>query len=226
MARLPAHAGRRASSTRWAGTTTGCHRAPRAELLRRPLRPVAAVRPRPASAVSEPERPEHGRRSRAELHRAVPAADRRGREGVRGAVAPARPLGGLVDDLHDDRRAGAARLAAGVPSRCRKGPGLSAEAPTLWDVDFRTAVAQAELEDREHAGRVPRRSGSPRGPIGDVEIETTRPSCSRRAWRWLGTRTTTEYGSLRQAALTPLFRVPVPVNAHPLADPEKGTGPR
>jgi valyl-tRNA synthetase len=22
------------------------------------------------------------------------------------------------------------------------------EAPTLWDVDFRTAVAQAELEDR------------------------------------------------------------------------------
>jgi valyl-tRNA synthetase len=25
------------------------------------------------------------------------------------------------------------------------------EAPTLWDVDFRTAVAQAELEDREHA---------------------------------------------------------------------------
>src|SRR5712692_1310521 len=27
-----------------------------------------------------------------------------------------------------------------------------AEAPTLWDVDFRTAVAQAELEDRELSG--------------------------------------------------------------------------
>ena len=26
------------------------------------------------------------------------------------------------------------------------------EAPTLWDVDFRTAVAQAELEDREQPG--------------------------------------------------------------------------
>ena len=26
------------------------------------------------------------------------------------------------------------------------------EAPTLWDVDFRTAVAQAELEDREVPG--------------------------------------------------------------------------
>ena len=26
------------------------------------------------------------------------------------------------------------------------------EAPTLWDVDFRTAVAQAELEDREREG--------------------------------------------------------------------------
>ena len=29
---------------------------------------------------------------------------------------------------------------------------LKLEAPTLWDVDFRTAVAQAELEDRERPG--------------------------------------------------------------------------
>src|SRR5258708_1315382 len=48
------------------------------------------------------------------------------------------------------------------------------EAPTLWDVDFKTAVAQAELEDRELAGayhRIPFRK--PDG--GSVEIETTRP---------------------------------------------------
>ena len=31
-------------------------------------------------------------------------------------------------------------------------PGISLEAPTLWDIDFRTAVAQAELEDREQPG--------------------------------------------------------------------------
>src|SRR5438045_7047208 len=68
------------------------------------------------------------------------------------------------------------------------------EAPTLWDVDFKTAVAQAELEDRELPGAYHRirfalgpaeggaqlagGSGSDAGSGGDrsfVEIETTRP---------------------------------------------------
>src|SRR5687767_14275798 len=48
------------------------------------------------------------------------------------------------------------------------------EAPTLWDVDFRTAVAQAELEDREQPGAYHRiRFARPDG--GAVEIDTTRP---------------------------------------------------
>ena len=34
----------------------------------------------------------------------------------------------------------------------KKGLAYQVEAPTLWDVDFRTAVAQAELEDREQPG--------------------------------------------------------------------------
>ena len=34
----------------------------------------------------------------------------------------------------------------------RKGLAYQLEAPTLWDVDFKTAVAQAELEDREQPG--------------------------------------------------------------------------
>ncbi len=33
-----------------------------------------------------------------------------------------------------------------------RGLAYQLEAPTLWDVDFRTAVAQAELEDREQPG--------------------------------------------------------------------------
>ena len=33
-----------------------------------------------------------------------------------------------------------------------RGEAYQLEAPTLWDVDFRTAVAQAELEDREMPG--------------------------------------------------------------------------
>src|SRR5947199_5684107 len=56
------------------------------------------------------------------------------------------------------------------------------EAPTLWDVDFKTAVAQAELEDREvpgafHRVRFAIRSGAEGGrPFsGGVEIDTTRP---------------------------------------------------
>ena len=34
----------------------------------------------------------------------------------------------------------------------QRGLAYQVEAPTLWDVDFRTAVAQAELEDREQPG--------------------------------------------------------------------------
>ena len=34
----------------------------------------------------------------------------------------------------------------------QRGTAYQLEAPTLWDIDFRTAVAQAELEDREQPG--------------------------------------------------------------------------
>ena len=36
----------------------------------------------------------------------------------------------------------------------RRDQAYQLEAPTLWDVDFRTAVAQAELEDREMPARI------------------------------------------------------------------------
>ena len=60
-----------------------------------------------------------------------------------------------------------------------RGEAYQADAPTLWDVDFRTAVAQAELEDREvagayHALRFHRVDGE-----GDVLIDTTRPGAAR-----------------------------------------------
>ena len=48
------------------------------------------------------------------------------------------------------------------------------EAPTLWDVDFRTAVAQAELEDREQPGAYHRIQFA-KADGGTVEIDTTRP---------------------------------------------------
>src|SRR5262245_2098227 len=58
--------------------------------------------------------------------------------------------------------------------RFHKGQTYQVEAPTLWDVDFRTAVAQAELQDREQPGAYHRiHFRKPDGTF--VDIETTRP---------------------------------------------------
>ena len=56
----------------------------------------------------------------------------------------------------------------------RRGLAYQLEAPTLWDVDFKTAVAQAELEDREQAGAYHRLRFAAEGG-GHIDIETTRP---------------------------------------------------
>jgi valyl-tRNA synthetase len=106
-----------------------------------------------------------------------------------------------------------------------RGQAYQAEAPTLWDVDDRTAVAQAELEDREQAGANHRvRFGGVDG-APDVVIETTRPelipACVALVAHPDDTRFRDRFGG---EATTPLFGVRVPVVAHHLADPEKGTG--
>src|SRR4051812_1244231 len=55
-----------------------------------------------------------------------------------------------------------------------RGEAYMAEAPTLWDIDDRTAVAQAELEDRELDGAY-HRLAFHRDGADDVVVETTRP---------------------------------------------------
>ena len=148
---LPAHARQGRVLSDGMGRQRPADRAPRAELLRRALRSVAAVRPGVRAAGEAGQAADSGLAS--ELHRAVRAADGRGREGVRAAVAASRPVGRLVDDLRDHRPPRAAAVAAGVPAAASaRGLAYQLEAPTLWDVDFRTAVAQAELEDREQPG--------------------------------------------------------------------------
>src|SRR4026209_2863826 len=60
----------------------------------------------------------------------------------------------------------------------RRGLAYQLEAPTLWDVDFKTAVAQAELEDREQPGayhRIHFHREPGAGNREPVAIETTRP---------------------------------------------------
>jgi valyl-tRNA synthetase len=105
-----------------------------------------------------------------------------------------------------------------------RGSAYQLEAPTLWDVDFRTAVAQAELEDREMPGAYHRvRFARPDG--GFVEVETTRPELLPACVALVAHPDDPRYQPLfGQSVMTPLFSVPVPVKAHPLADPEKGTG--
>jgi len=105
-----------------------------------------------------------------------------------------------------------------------RGQAYQLEAPTLWDVDFRTAVAQAELEDREQPGAYHKiRFGRPDG--GFLEVETTRPelipACVALVAHPDDPRYQPMFGS---EFVTPLFGVRVPLRAHPLADPEKGTG--
>ena len=108
----------------------------------------------------------------------------------------------------------------------KRGLAYQVEAPTLWDVDFKTAVAQAELEDREHAGRVsPHPVRARRTAIGFVEIETTRPELIPACVALVAHPDDERYQPLfGQEVVTPLFGVRVPVRAHPLADPEKGSG--
>ena len=112
----------------------------------------------------------------------------------------------------------------------RAGHAYSAEAPTQWDVDFQTAVSQAEMEDRELAGAYHRLrftsvATATAPTAGAVEIETTRPELLAACVALVAHPDDDRYRALfGHDVITPLFAVRVPVLAHPLADPEKGSG--
>ncbi|MDE8670681.1 valine--tRNA ligase [Pseudarthrobacter sp. H3Y2-7] len=114
------------------------------------------------------------------------------------------------------QRAFLANLAAGNA--------YMAEAPTLWDVTFRTAVAQAELEDREVAGAYYRypfftEDGE------KIYIETTRPELLAACAALVANPDDERYQPLFGKKVTsPVFGVEVEVRAHPLAKADKGSG--
>ena len=104
-----------------------------------------------------------------------------------------------------------------------RGEAYSAEAPTVWDVDDRTAVAQAEIEDRERPGAYHLLAFH--GPDGDVLIDTTRPELVVSCVALVAHPDDERYAPLVGTTVrTPIFDVEVPVVAHPLAQPDKGTG--
>jgi valyl-tRNA synthetase len=105
-----------------------------------------------------------------------------------------------------------------------RGEAYSQEAPVLWDIDFRSAVAQAELEDRERPGayyRVAfrRPDGSP------IHVETTRPELIPSCVALVAHPEDERFRELFGTSVTsPLFDVDLPILAHELAEPDKGSG--
>jgi valyl-tRNA synthetase len=100
-----------------------------------------------------------------------------------------------------------------------RGEAYSSEAPTMWDVDYQTAVAQAEMEDRERPGAYHRLR------FDDIEIETTRPELVAACVALVAHPDDERYAARFGTTVhTPLFGVEVPVLAHELAEPDKGSG--
>jgi valyl-tRNA synthetase len=105
-----------------------------------------------------------------------------------------------------------------------RGEAYQADAPTLWDVTFRTAVAQAELEDKEMPAAYHRLAfHKPDGT--DVHIETTRPELLAACVALVAHPDDDRYTDLFGTnVVTPIFGVEVPVVAHHLAQIDKGSG--
>ncbi len=104
-----------------------------------------------------------------------------------------------------------------------RGEAYLQEAPTLWDVTFQTAVAQAELEAREYAGNYHRVRFH--GSAGPVLIETTRPELIPSVVALIAHPDDERYQPLFGTTVSsPVFGVEIPVLAHPAAEPDKGAG--
>ncbi|MEJ7833350.1 MAG: valine--tRNA ligase, partial [Nocardioides sp.] len=105
-----------------------------------------------------------------------------------------------------------------------RGEAYLQDAPTLWDVTFQTAVAQAELEARDYAGayhrvHFHRPDGTP------VPIETTRPELIPSVVALIAHPQDERYQPLFGTTVTsPAFGVEIPVIAHPAAEMDKGAG--
>lgn len=103
-----------------------------------------------------------------------------------------------------------------------RGEAYQSMAPTLWDIDFRSAIAQAELEDRDQPAAYHRLAFH---GADDVFIETTRPELLAACVALVAHPDDERYQPLFGTTVTtPIFGVKVPVLAHHLAQPDKGSG--
>jgi len=187
-----------------------------------PYRP-GLVPPGPTrAAAAEAARIRVSRRNFVELCRELTEADERAYEEA------SRRLGLSVDwstsyRTIDDRCAAVSQLA--FLRALEDGDAYQAQAPVLWDVTFGTAVAQAEIEDRQVAGTYWRLAFALPSTSTEIVVATTRPellpACVALVAHPQDERYRDLFGSM---ATTPLFEVEVPILPHHLADPAKGTG--
>ena len=127
----------------------------------------------------------------------------------------------LYSTISDDAQAVAQRAFL---HNLARGEAYLSEAPTMWDITFQTAVAQAELEARDYPGEYHKRKfHRPDGT--DVQIETTRPELLAACCALIAHPDDERYQPLFGSTVTtPVFGVEVPVLAHRDAEPDKGAG--
>ncbi|MBP6684082.1 MAG: valine--tRNA ligase [Leucobacter sp.] len=139
-----------------------------------------------------------------------------------------RTLGLSVDWKQSYRTIGHESLRASQLAFVRnieRGEAYQAQAPTLWDVTFRTAVAQAELEDREQPSAYHTLSFHRTDGGDDILIDTTRPELLAACVALVAHPDDERYQALFGTTVTtPIFGVEVPIVAHHLAQQDKGTG--
>ncbi|HEX6683323.1 MAG TPA: valine--tRNA ligase [Candidatus Limnocylindrales bacterium] len=99
-----------------------------------------------------------------------------------------------------------------------KGDAYRAHGPTLWDTSFRTAVAQAELQDREIRGAFYELD------FDGIKVKTTRPELLPACVALVAHPEDERFQALLGTGVKSPLGDEVPVLAHRLADPAKGTG--
>ena len=207
------------SSTRWAGTTTGC----RPSGGSRTTTACAATPRSPTTPTSRPPRSRArddiavSRPNFIELCDELTAEDEQAFEELWRRVGLSVDWTRTYTTIGDRARRASQRMFL---RNLARGEAYPSEAPTMWDVDFQTAVAQAEMEDRERPGAyhrlalrrhrdrddAPRAAGGLRGPGGPP-----RRRALRRPLR-------------HHRAHARCSACEVPVLAHRLAEPDKGSG--
>jgi len=108
----------------------------------------------------------------------------------------------------------------------RKGHLHQSSSPTLWDIDFQTAIAQAEVEDRETDGAFHKiQFGILDAPHEHFTIATTRPELLAACVAVAAHPEDARFKHLiGKSAVTPLFFAPVPIFASEAVEKDKGTG--